>query len=208
MSITLIARRVLTAAATLALVAAAPGLTGSASASDHHDSFDSSWTCSSEITPLTAEQQAAVDLAVAAYDKAALDARMALKTSLSGLRTAVMNDPAVVAARTTAAAAHDAKEAAEDTAGEDAADLAYDTAKKAYHDALKAAMVKYSADAKTAVTLYRSTVSSAETTYVAALTIVFGSTGGIPHELLSPSDHHDDDHDDDCDDDMDDDDDD
>jgi hypothetical protein len=38
MSITLIARRTLTTAATLALLAAAPGLTGVASASDHHGS--------------------------------------------------------------------------------------------------------------------------------------------------------------------------
>jgi hypothetical protein len=195
MSVSLTARRVLIAAATLALMAAAPGVMGSAAASDDHDSDDTSWTCVNGATALTTAQRTGVDAAVASYDKAVTSAGDALKVSLSGLRTSVLADPNVLATRARVATAHAAKKAAEGTGAERAAELAYENAKHAYNDALNAAKTRYTAAAQSAFTLYRSAVANAEGGYVKVVTPLFAPSA-IPSELQSPNDHHDGDGDD------------
>jgi hypothetical protein len=189
MSITLIARRTLTTAATLALLAAAPGLTGVASASDHHGSSHTESTCSASQLTLSATQQSGVDAAVAAYDASVHSAKDALKLAMTGIRDKVMADPAVVATRATMITAHDAYEAAEHTTSEPTLELAYENAEKAYHDALKAARVANQTAAETAITAYRTAVTSAETAYTAALTLVFGTAAAIPAQLVYPDGH-------------------
>jgi hypothetical protein len=195
MSISLTARRVLIAAATLALMAAAPGVTGSAAASDDHDSYDATWTCLNGATALTTAQRTGVDAEVASYDKAVTAAGDALKVSLSGLRTSVLADPTVLATRARVATAHAAKKAAEGTGAERAAELAFENAKHAYNDALTAAKTRYTAAAQSTFTLYRSAIAKAEGDYVKALTPLFAPSA-IPSELQSPNDHHDGDGDD------------
>ena len=123
MSITLTARRALTTAATLALLAAAPGLTGVASASDHHGESRGESTCSASQLNLSIDQQKGVDAATTAYVTSVRSAKDALKASMVGIRSTVMADPAVVAARAALIAAHDAYEAAEDSSSEQAMEL-------------------------------------------------------------------------------------
>jgi Asp/Glu/hydantoin racemase len=189
MSITLTARRVLTTAATLALLAAAPGLTGVASASDHHGTSHAESTCSASQLVLTADQQKGVDAAIAGYDTAVRSAKDTMKSTMAGIRDKVMADPTVVSTRAVMITAHDAYEAAEHTTSEPALELAYENAEKAYHDALKAARVVNQTAAETAVTAYRTAVTSAETAYTAALTSVFGTAAAIPAQLVYPDGH-------------------
>jgi hypothetical protein len=188
MSITLIARRTLTTAATLALLAAAPGLTGVASASDHHGSSHADSTCSASQLTLSADQQKLVDAAIAGYDASVHSAKDALKLAMTGIRDKVMTDPTVMSTRATMIIAHDAYEAAEHTTSEPTLELAYENAEQAYHDALKAARVANQTAAEAAITAYRTAVTSAETAYTAALTIVFG-TAPIPAQLVYPDGH-------------------
>lgn len=190
MSITLTARRVLTTAATLALLAAAPGLTGVASASDHHGTSHTDSSCSASQLALTTAQQSGVDAAIAGYNASVHSAKDTLKTTMAGIRDKVMADPTVVSTRATMISAHDAYEAAEHTTSEPALELAYENAEKAYHDALKAARVANQAAAETAVIAYRTAVTSAETAYTTALTAVFGTAAAIPAQLLYPDGHN------------------
>ena len=189
MSITLIARRALTTAATLALLAAAPGLTGVASASDHHGESRGESTCSASQLNLSVAQQTGVDAATTAYATSMRSAKDALKASMMGIRSTVMADPAVVAARTALIAAHDAYEAAEDSSSEQAMELAYENAEQAYRVAVKSARTTSQAAVDAAVTAYRTSVTAAETAYTAALTIVFGSVTDIPAQLVDPDGH-------------------
>jgi hypothetical protein len=189
MSITLTARRALTTAATLALLAAAPGLTGVASASDDRGTSRDWSACSASQLVLSAPQQTGVDAAVAAYQASRLTAKSAFKASMMGIRSAIMADPAVVAARSALIAAHDAYEAAEDSSSEQALELAYENAEQAYRVATKAARTTSQAAVDAAVTAYRTSVAAAETAYTAALTIVFGSAAAIPAQLVDPDGH-------------------
>jgi hypothetical protein len=189
MSIILTARRVLTTAATLALLAAAPGLTGVASASDHHGTSHGESTCSANQLVLSADQQKGVDSAVAAYDASVRSAKDALKSTMAGIRDKVMADPTVVSTRATMVTAHDAYEAAEHTTSEPALELAYENAEKAYHDALMTARTANQAAADAAVTAYRTARTAAATAYTAALTVVFGTAAAIPAQLVYPDGH-------------------
>jgi hypothetical protein len=189
-SITLTVRRVLIAAATLALMATAPGVTGSASASDDIDSYDASWTCLNGATALSTAQRTGVDAAGASYDRVVTSAQGALKVSLSALRTSVLADPTVLATRARVTTAHAQSSAAHGTGAERAAELAYKNAKHAYNDALNAAKTRYMAAAQSTLTLYRSAVANAEGDYVKVLTPLF-APDAIPSELRSPNDHHD-----------------
>jgi Asp/Glu/hydantoin racemase len=189
MSITLTARRVLTTAATLALLAAAPGLAGVASASEHHGTSQAESTCSATQVVLSADQQKGVDAAIAGYDASVHSAKDTMKSTMAGIRDKVMADPTVVSTRATMITAHDAYEAAEHTTSEPALELAYENAEKAYHDALKAARTANQTAAETAVTAYRTAVTSAENAYTAALTLVFGTAAAIPAQLVYPDGH-------------------
>ena len=189
MSITLTARRALTTAATLALLAAAPGLTGVASASDHHGESRGESTCSASQLNLSIEQQKGVDAATIAYVTSVRSAKDALRTATATIRNTVMTDPTVVSTRASLLIAHDAYEAADDSASEPALKVAYENAKKAFRDAVQAARDANQASIDAAVTSYRTAVAAAETAYTAALTTVFGTEAAIPAQLVNPHGH-------------------
>jgi hypothetical protein len=198
-------RRLLTAAASLALVASVPGLTGTAVADDHHGSLQVDDSCSVSQTPLTAGQQTALDAAIAGYETAMHNAKDARRTAEKDVRLKIMADPAVVSSHAAMDAAHDAYEAAEHTADEATLELAYHNAKDAYHNALKAAMTASQSLIDAARSAYNVAEADAEKAYVALLAApgAFGSVAAIPADLLSPSEldehgDHSDGHDDSC----------
>ncbi len=189
--------RPLALAASIALIAATPGVTGLALAGENGAGYRSSAhsriasdddgdeSCTARVA-LTSAQEVAVHTAQSTFDRARSAARSTLKGSLATIRAAIVADPAVVAARAAAIAAHDALLAAEDAGRDHAAlELAFRKAVTAYRTALLTARTAARAQVEAAFAGYRSAVTAAISAYTTAVTAAF-APAAVPPPLLNP----------------------
>jgi hypothetical protein len=182
--------RLMTATASVAVIACLPGLTGIASAHDVGTTSDRSSTITQST--MTQVQFAAVAAAREAYFASVASANSTLKVTLDGYMTTIATQTATLrdAANAAFTAYRNAKDVGLDTT---ALIVTWQTADEAYRVALDAAKASFATQVDAARVVAKTAIDAAGTAYIKAITDAFaGQT--VPDGLLElprSGSHHD-----------------